>query len=36
MGGTALADYIAGKGYLDFAANNKTLAPWLGSWANKP
>jgi hypothetical protein len=35
-GGTALTDYITGKGYLDFTANNKTLGPGAGFWVNKP
>ena len=36
LGGTALADYIGSKGYLDFAANSKTLGPGLGFWVNRP
>lgn len=32
----ALAGYIAGKGYLDFDANAKTLAPGMGFWLNRP
>ena len=36
QGGTALADYITGKGYLDFTANNKTLGQGVGFWVNKP
>ncbi|MGH2360207.1 MAG: hypothetical protein ACRDGM_06655, partial [bacterium] len=36
QGGTALSNYIAGKGYLDFTAAGKTLGPGLGFWVNKP
>ncbi|MBI2315908.1 MAG: hypothetical protein HYU75_02425 [Betaproteobacteria bacterium] len=36
QGGTALADYIAAKGYRDFAADSKKLDPWTGFWVNKP
>lgn len=36
QGGTALADYIASKGYLNFTAKNKTLGPGVGFWVNKP
>lgn len=35
-GGTTLTDYITGKGYLDFTANNTTLAPGVGFCVNKP
>ncbi|MBI2317529.1 MAG: hypothetical protein HYU75_11125, partial [Betaproteobacteria bacterium] len=35
QGGTALTDYIAGKGYLDFGANNKTLGNGTGFWVNR-
>jgi hypothetical protein len=35
-GGTALLDYIAGNGYLDFTANHKTLDPGMGFWVNRP
>jgi len=35
-GGTALGDYITGKGYLDFTTTGKTLGPGLGFWVNKP
>ncbi len=34
--GTALTDYIASQGYLDFTANNKILGSWMGFWVNKP
>lgn len=34
MGGTALADYIAGKGFLDFGS--KVLLQTTGFWVNKP
>jgi len=36
QGGTALLDYTASKGYLDFAANNKLLGAGMGFWVNKP
>jgi hypothetical protein len=36
QGGTALTQYINGKGYLDFTANNKKLGPGVGFWVNKP
>lgn len=36
QGGTALADYIFSKDYLEFTAANKTLGPGVGFWANKP
>ncbi len=36
QGGTALTDYVTGKGYLDFAANNKVLHSGIGFWVNKP
>lgn len=36
QGGTALTDYIAGKGYLDFTTANKTLGPGVGFWVNRP
>jgi hypothetical protein len=35
-GGTALFDYIASKGYLDFATTGKTLGVGMGFWVNKP
>ena len=35
-GGTALTDYIASKGYLDFTAANRLLWPGTGFWVNKP
>ena len=35
-GGTALTDYIASKGYLDFTAANRLLLPGTGFWVNKP
>ena len=31
-----LVSYITSKGYLDFTANSKTLAPGVGFWVNKP
>ena len=31
-----LANYIAGKGYLDFTANSKMLGQGVGFWVNKP
>jgi hypothetical protein len=34
--GSALTDYIGGKGYLDFTTSNKTLGPGVGFWVNKP
>lgn len=34
-GGSALADYIAGKGYLDFGTNNKKLGNGTGFWVNR-
>lgn len=35
-GGTALTDYITGKGYLDFTANGKMLGQGVGFWLNRP
>jgi alpha-tubulin suppressor-like RCC1 family protein len=35
QGGTVLSDYIAGKGYLDFTSNNKTLGNGTGFWVNR-
>ena len=35
QGGTALSGYIAGKGYLDFSSNNKTLGSGTGFWVNR-
>lgn len=35
QGGTALTDYIAGKGYLDFTQRNKTLGNGTGFWVNR-
>jgi hypothetical protein len=35
QGGTALTDYIAGKGYLDFTTANKTLGNGTGFWVNR-
>ncbi|MFA7281196.1 MAG: M12 family metallo-peptidase [Sterolibacterium sp.] len=35
QGGTALADYVSSKGYLDFTASSKTLAPGAGVWVNR-
>jgi hypothetical protein len=34
--GTALTEYIASHGYLDFAAANRTLDSGLGFWVKKP
>jgi cyclophilin family peptidyl-prolyl cis-trans isomerase len=31
-----LASYITSKGYLDFTASSKTLAPGVGFWVNRP
>ena len=36
QGGSALSDYLASKGYLDFAASGRTLAPGTGFWINRP
>jgi hypothetical protein len=36
QGGTALFDYTAGKGYLDFTATGKLLGSGMGFWVNKP
>ena len=36
QGGTALSDYIAGKGYLDFKSASKTLGSGTGFWVNRP
>jgi hypothetical protein len=36
QGGTALIDYITGKGYLDFTASSKILGSGVGFWVNKP
>lgn len=35
-GGTEIMNYINGKGYLDFAASNKTLGEGVGFWVNMP
>ena len=35
QGGTALADYIASKSYLDFTQRNKTLGNGTGFWVNR-
>lgn len=35
-GGTALFDYTASKGYLDFTVTGKTLGAGMGFWLNKP
>jgi alpha-tubulin suppressor-like RCC1 family protein len=35
QGSTALADYIANKGYLDFTQRNKTLGNGTGFWVNR-
>ncbi|MDD5029084.1 MAG: hypothetical protein PHH58_06225, partial [Rhodoferax sp.] len=34
--GTKLVDYINSKGYLDFSATGRTLAPGTGFWVNRP
>ena len=34
--GGGLGAYAASKGYLDFAAANKTLGPGVGFWVNRP
>jgi alpha-tubulin suppressor-like RCC1 family protein len=36
QGGTALIDYITGKGYLHFTQYNKSLGNGMGFWLNKP
>ncbi|MFA7279267.1 MAG: S8 family peptidase [Sterolibacterium sp.] len=36
MGNPVMTDYIAGKGYLDFTSESKTLGPGVGFWVNKP
>ncbi len=36
MGGSVLSDYIAGRGYLDYALANKTLGPGIGFWVKTP
>jgi len=36
QGGSALADHISASGYLNFTTANKTLAPGVGFWVNKP
>jgi hypothetical protein len=36
QGGSALFDYTASKGYLDFTANSKLLGSGMGFWVNKP
>jgi len=36
QGGTKLLDYINSKGYLDFTASARTLAPGSGFWVNRP
>jgi hypothetical protein len=35
QGGTALSDYIATKGYIDFTQANKTLGNGTGFWVNR-
>jgi formylmethanofuran dehydrogenase subunit C len=32
----SLSNYLAGKGYLDFATNGKTLGKGIGFWVNRP
>ncbi len=36
QGGTALIDYVTGKGYLDFTTGSKKLGPGVGFWVNRP
>jgi hypothetical protein len=36
LAGTALSDYISGKGYLDFNVYSKTLNSGMGFWVDKP
>ncbi|MCF8168919.1 MAG: choice-of-anchor D domain-containing protein [Rhodoferax sp.] len=36
QGGSALFDYTASKGYLDFTATGKTLGNGTGFWVNRP
>jgi hypothetical protein len=36
QGGTALFDYTASKGYLDFTTTGKLLGSGIGFWVNKP
>jgi chitodextrinase len=36
QGGTALFDYTASKGYLDFTTTGKLLGAGLGFWVNRP
>lgn len=35
-GGTALADFISGNGYLNFTTANQKLGPGIGFWVNVP
>jgi hypothetical protein len=35
LGATALSDYIASHGYLEFSSAHKTLGPGVGVWVNK-
>lgn len=36
QGGTALVDYIASKGKLDFTANSKKIGQGIGFKVNRP
>ena len=36
QGGSAMADYIAGRGLLDFSAAGRVLDPASGFWVLKP
>jgi hypothetical protein len=36
QGGTALFDYTASKGYLDFTTTGKSMGARTGFWVNKP
>ncbi|MDD5029938.1 MAG: hypothetical protein PHH58_10630 [Rhodoferax sp.] len=36
QGGTALFDYTASKGYLDFTTTGKLLGAGMGFWVNRP
>jgi filamentous hemagglutinin family protein len=35
-GGTALADYVKAKGFLDFSSMSKQLSPGMGFWVHQP
>jgi hypothetical protein len=36
QGGTALADFISSKRYLNFTTANQKLGPGIGFWVNVP